>query len=66
MVHPTRAEFDRSIEMRSLQAGWYEGAVVLPNAARWILQIEDPQRVWRLTGAWKPSDGGAAGLSPRG
>jgi hypothetical protein len=66
MVHPTRAELDRSVEMRSLQAGWYEGVVALPDAARWTLQIEDPQRVWRLTGAWQPSHGAAAVLTPRG
>ena len=66
MVHPTRAEFDRSVEMRSLQAGWYEGVLVLPDSARWTLQIEDPQRVWRLTGAWQPSRGDAVVLTPRG
>ena len=66
MVHPTRAESDRSVEMHSLQAGWYEGEVVLPDAARWRLQVEDPQRVWRLTGEWRPSDGGALVLTPRG
>ena len=66
MVHPTRAEFDRSVEMRSLQAGWYEGVLALPDAARWTLQIEDPQRSWRLTGAWQPSRGDAVVLTPRG
>jgi hypothetical protein len=66
MVHPTRLESDRIIEMRSLQAGWYEGEVVFPSAARWKLQLEDPQRAWRLTGAWQPSDGGGAVLTPRG
>jgi hypothetical protein len=66
MVHPTRLESDRTIEMRSLQGGWYEGEVVFPSAARWRLQLEDPQRAWRLTGAWQPTDGGGAVLTPRG
>jgi hypothetical protein len=52
--------------MHALQAGWYEGVVVLPDAARWTLQIEDPQRSWRLTGAWQPSRSDAVALTPRG
>ena len=66
MVHPTRADSDRSVDMRLLQAGWYEGEVALPDAPRWRLQLEDPQRVWRLTGEWRPSEGDVIVLTPRG
>jgi hypothetical protein len=66
LVHPTRAELDRSVELHSLQAGWYEGEVAVPDAARWHLQLEDPRRAWRLTGEWRPGDGEALVLTPRG
>ncbi len=65
MVHPTRAELDRSVQLRSLQGGWYEGAVDLPAAPRWRIVLEDPRQSWRLTGEWRPDHGVGVTLAPR-
>ena len=72
MVHPTRAELDRAATLRAMtppphpgQAGWYEGEIGLSAAARWRVQLEDERRAWRLTGEWRPGEGGAVALEPR-
>jgi hypothetical protein len=72
MVHPTRAELDRAVTLHAMtslphpgQAGWYEGEVGLSAAPRWRLQLEDDRRGWRLTGEWRPGEGGAVALAPR-
>ena len=72
MVHPTRADLDRAVTLHAMtvsahpgQAGWYEGAVDLSAAPRWRVQLEDDRRAWRLTGEWRPREGGAVALAPR-
>ena len=65
MVHPTRAELDRSVQLHSLQGGWYEGAVDLPLAPRWRVVLEDLQQAWRLTGEWRPERAAGVVLVPR-
>jgi hypothetical protein len=65
-VHPTRAEHDRSVELKGRQTGWYEGPLGLPEAPRWKLDLEDGARTWRLTGQWRPADDGPAHLVPGG
>lgn len=72
MIHPTRAELDRAATLRAVafpphpgQAGWYEGEIGLSAAPRWRVQLEDDRRGWRLTGEWRPHEGGAMALAPR-
>jgi len=65
MVHPTQAALDREAVLRSTQPGWYEGEVGLAAAARWRVELEDDLRGWRLTGEWRPAEGGALALEPR-
>jgi hypothetical protein len=62
-VHPTRAESDRSVELKGRQTGWYEGELDLPAAPRWRVDLEDSQRTWRIGGEWRPAEG-AAKLQP--
>jgi len=66
LVHPTRAELDRAVELHPMQAGWYEGQADLPAAPRWRVVLEDAQRLWRLTGEWHRDAGQALVLVPRG
>jgi len=65
LIHPTRAGLDSTVELLPMQAGWYEGALNLAPAARWRVQLEDSQRTWRLSGEWRPEQGGALSLEPR-
>lgn len=65
LVHPVRADLDVLVPLRQLQAGWYEGTMRLPPAARWMLQLENRTQGWRLTGEWRPSEGQEAALHPR-
>lgn len=64
MIHPTRAELDRSATLAATQAGWYEGALDISHASRWRVQLEGERRDWRLTGEWQPGDGSVAVLAP--
>jgi hypothetical protein len=51
LVHATRAELDRRIELAAVGAGRYVAAADrLPEGGRWQLLLEEPQRGWRLTG----------------
>lgn len=65
LVHPTRAELDRSVELHPLQAGWYEGEIGLAEAPRWRVVLEDGQAVWRLTGEWRTREDDVLVLAPR-
>jgi len=64
-MHPTRADWDRSVELKGRQTGWYEGQLDLPAAPRWRVDLENQARTWRIGGEWRPVDG-AAKLEPRG
>jgi hypothetical protein len=51
MVHPTRAELDRTIVFRRVGEQYLAPAEAqLPEAGRWTLLIEDANGQWRLTG----------------
>jgi len=56
LVHPTRAELDRSVELRPVQSGWYEGEVEAGTPPRWRVVLEDQPATWRLTGEWRPHE----------
>ena len=66
LIHPTRAELDRTATLHAVQAGWYEGELGLGTAPRWRVQLEDDRRAWRLAGEWRPREGGALVLAPPG
>ena len=66
MFHPTQASLDREAVLAATQSGWYEGDIAAAAAPRWRVELEDAERGWRLTGEWRPSDGGAFALEPRG
>jgi uncharacterized protein len=63
-IHPTRGGLDREVLLQQTQPGWYEGSVQLAPAVRWDVELGDPQRQWRLTADWYPSDATFA-LEPR-
>ena len=65
MVHPTQAALDREAILGATRSGWYEGEVGIAPAARWRVELEDGARSWRLTGDWRPAEGGAFALEPR-
>lgn len=51
LVHATRAELDRRVELVAIGAGRYVAAnAALPETGRWHLLLEEPERRWRLTG----------------
>ena len=57
LVHPTRANLDRSVELRPLQDGWYEGEIGSGTVPlRWRVVLEDEPATWRLAGEWRPRD----------
>ena len=48
VVHATRAELDVAYLLSHDGGGVYRTAGVLPAAGRWLVQLEDPGRSWRL------------------
>lgn len=48
VVHATRAEFDRDYTLAHVGDGVYRARGVVPDAGRWLVQVEDPARTWRL------------------
>ena len=51
LVHATRAELDRTIPLASVAPGHYSAPQAqLPEAGRWNVVVEDPDRHWRLVG----------------
>lgn len=49
LVHATRAELDRVVNLAAAGAGIYAAAQAqLPDSGRWNVMIEDPERQWRL------------------
>ena len=65
MIHPTRAELDRTVDLQATQTGWYEGSMDPSRAPRWRIQLEADGRDWRLTGEWDSVGGDALTLQPR-
>lgn len=50
LSHPTREGMDQHFEIRA-EAGRYETGIAALNAGRWLIQIEDKDRTWRLNSA---------------
>jgi len=51
LIHATRAELDRTISLARVGEGRYAAPQAqLPEAGRWNVVIEDPDRHWRLVG----------------
>lgn len=51
LVHATRAELDRVVNLAAAGAGVYVAALAqLPDSGRWNVMVEDPERRWRLVG----------------
>lgn len=48
VIHATRAELDAGYVLRHVGAGVYRAPGVLPGNGRWLVQVEDPGRSWRL------------------
>lgn len=48
IVHATRSELDAAYALRGAGDGHYRGSGALPPAGRWLVQLEDPGRTWRL------------------
>ena len=57
-IHLTRSNLDRDFAISRIGPGLYQGSVVLPEAARWTVELEDTQRQWRLTGTWNVFEDG--------
>lgn len=55
VIHPTQAGFDQNLRM-SLVNGEYSAPIKPLTVGRWQLQIEDPERVWRLHGDFRVPD----------
>lgn len=50
VAHPTRAGMDRTVVLRSTQAGIYGGTLELPSANHWLVTIEGGD--WRVAADW--------------
>ena len=49
LSHPTRAGLDQSLILKR-NGDRYQGALRLPAAGHWLLQLEDEANSWRLSG----------------
>ena len=65
LVHPTRAELDRTVELLPLQAGWYEGEIGLAAAPRWRVVLEDRRAPGASPGSGAPRETDVLVLAPR-
>jgi len=53
LVHPTRAGLDQRVPLIRTATGDYAGELLAPVAGRWLLTLEDDDRRWRVSGAWR-------------
>lgn len=51
VVHATRAGLDRRVRLLPQGEGRYEAQLEPLPPGRWHVQVEDPRREWRLSGA---------------
>ncbi|HWQ39238.1 MAG TPA: FixH family protein [Burkholderiales bacterium] len=51
-VHPTRSGNDREVVLERVAPRMYEAALPAFRSGRWLVQLEDPDRTWRLSGVW--------------
>ncbi|MDR2688868.1 MAG: FixH family protein [Azoarcus sp.] len=52
IIHPTRSGLDQQVLLKR-QDGGYAGEIAPVTAGRWLFQIEDELRSWRMNGAAK-------------
>jgi uncharacterized protein len=50
VLHPTRAGADQTLRLSASSPGVFDGALADLSKGRWLLQLEDADRNWRLTG----------------
>lgn len=48
-AHPTRGGLDRVVELDASAAG-YRGSIPELSSGRWLILLEDPEGMWRLSG----------------
>lgn len=51
-AHATRAGHDVRLRLAAQGEGTWAGELPAPVPGRWRVILEDPQRSWRVTGAW--------------
>jgi len=51
-VHPTRAANDHEVPANRTGPFVYEAALPVLEPGKWLVQIEDLDRTWRMTGEW--------------
>jgi uncharacterized protein len=52
LQHPTRSAMDVTARLDRVSPSTYAGAVRPVSATHWRVTVEDPEGVWRLSGAW--------------
>ncbi len=52
VAHPTRSGLDQSARLALVSPDVYAGSLDLAQAPRWHVSIDDPDRVWRVSGIW--------------
>lgn len=50
IAHPTQGGFDQVLSLKG-QGGVFEGAIAPLSTGRWLFQIENESRSWRMNGA---------------
>ena len=63
-VHPTSSGEDRQTVLALGPGGHYQADLPALAAGRWLVQLEDAHRGWRLAGTWR-SDESVLALTPR-
>ena len=51
LAHGTRAGYDQRLRLVPVGGGVYEGKVAALSPGHWQVNIEDPRREWRISGA---------------
>lgn len=51
--HPTRAGMDQTVVLSQVESGVFESQLPPLAAGRWLLTLENPEKTWRLNGAWQ-------------
>jgi len=50
ILHPTRAGADQTLQLAASSPGVFDGALADLTSGRWLLNLEDVDQNWRLTG----------------
>lgn len=51
--HPTRTGMDQTVVLSQVESGVFESRLPPLMAGRWLLTLENPEKTWRLSGAWQ-------------